>query len=60
MVNTSISQSITVVNQGDISAEFAWDLGFMEKFFRILPTEGTIQANQREVFQVTFFPRSLD
>lgn len=32
----------------------------MENFFKITPQNGVILANQREVFQVTFYPKSLD
>ena len=46
VINSSISQSITVVNQGDLNALYTWDLGFMDKFFRISPSNGTILANQ--------------
>lgn len=59
VVNSYLTKKVQLINSGDLSADFTWELGQNSNFLSISPNKGVIAPNEQTFFEVTFSPKSL-
>lgn len=59
VVNSYLTKKLQIINSGDLSAEYSWDLGANSTAFVIIPSKGLIMPSEQLFFDVTFAPKSI-
>lgn len=59
VVNSYLTKKAQLVNSGDLSADFAWELGQTSNYLAVSPLKGVIAPNEQLTFEITFSPKSL-
>jgi hydrocephalus-inducing protein len=59
VANSYLTKKLQIINSGDLSAEYSWDLPVNILAFTISPLKGLIMPSEQLFFDITFSPKGI-
>ena len=59
VVNSYLSKKVQLVNSGDLSADYSWELGTNNNYLSVTAAKGVIAPNEQVFFELIFSPKTL-